>query len=119
MPLHEKRYAWRSFNQAELLANKLKKVLSQNGLDITFLPGLLFRPKYTKPQMKIHSTEDRKKNIIGNFSLNEDFRKKVPRKIIIVDDVTTTGATLNECAKVLKRHGAEKVWGLVLARQGR
>jgi len=119
VPLHEKRQRWRGFNQAELLAKKLQKILSKNGLDIIFLPGLLLRQSYTKPQVKVHSTEDRKKNIIGNFSLNEAFRKKVPVKIIIIDDVVTTGATLNECAKVLKRHGAEKVWGLVIARQGR
>jgi len=119
VPLHRKRRVWRGFNQATLLGKKLRKLFYQNDLDVDFLPDLLLRRKYFKPQMKIHSTKDRKKNIVGCFSINPALRKKIPRKIIIVDDVLTTGATLNECAKILKRHGAEKVWGLVLARQGR
>jgi len=119
VPLHNKRYQWRGFNQAALLGKNLQKILSQNALDVAFLPDIIVRQKYIKPQMKIHSTKDRKKNIIGNFSINENFRRKIPQKIILIDDVLTTGATLNECAKILKRHGAEKVWGLVLARQGR
>lgn len=119
VPLHKKRRAWRGFNQSELLAERLQITLSRNGLDITFLPNLLIRQRYVKPQMKIHSTKDRKKNVIGNFSLNEAFLKRVPHKIILIDDIATTGATLNECAKVLKSHGARTVWGLVLARQGR
>lgn len=119
VPLHPKREVWRGFNQAEMLGEKLKKLLLQNDLEISFLPDLLIREKYLKPQMKIHSTEDRKKNIVGCFKINPKYLKKVPRKIIIIDDILTTGATLDECAKILKRHGAEKVWGLVLARQGR
>jgi len=119
VPLHYNRYRWRGFNQAELLGKNLKKLLSRNNLDTTFIPDLLVRQKYIKPQMKIHSTPDRKKNIVGCFSLNKKFQDKAPRKIILIDDIITTGATLNECAKVLKRNGAEKVWGLVLARQGR
>jgi len=118
VPLHKKRRQWRGFNQSELLGQKLKRILFKNDLDILFIPDLLVRQRYNKPQMKIHSTQDRKKNIIGCFTLNKNFIKKVPRKIIIIDDVLTTGSTLNECAKILKRHGAEKVWGLVLARQG-
>jgi ComF family protein len=117
VPLHEKRHEWRGFNQAELLGKKLQKILSQNQLDINFLPDLLVREKYIKPQMKIHSTLERKKNIVGCFSVNKELTKKLPEKIIIMDDVITTGATLEECAKVLKRRGVRKVWGLVLARQ--
>lgn len=119
VPLHHKRYQWRGFNQAELLGKKLQKILSQNQIDIDFLPNLLLREKYLKPQMKIHSTLERKKNIIGCFSINKELPKKLPDKIIIIDDIITTGATLEECAKVLKRRGVQKVWGLVLARQGR
>lgn len=116
VPLHPKRFRWRGFNQAELLEVKLQKLLSINGLDIKFIPDLLIRKSYLKPQMKIHSTEDRKKNILNCFTTNPKYQK-IPEKIIIIDDVITTGATLNECAKVLKQNGAEKVWGLVLARQ--
>lgn len=119
VPLHPKRHEWRGFNQAELLGIKLQKLLSKNNLDISFIPDLLVRQKYLKPQMKIHSTQDRKRNIVGCFIFNPKYTNEIPKKIIIIDDILTTGATLNECAKILKRHGAEKVWGLVLARQGR
>jgi len=119
VPLHHKRYRWRGFNQAELLGKNLKKLLSRNDINVTFFPDLLVRQKYIKPQMKIHSTPDRKKNIIGCFSLNKKFQNRVPKRIILIDDIATTGATLCECAKVLKHRGAERVWGLVLARQGR
>jgi competence protein ComFC len=117
VPLHPKRRQWRGFNQAELLGAKLKKLFEQNNLEIQFIPDLLVREKYFKPQMKIHSTEERKENIVDCFTINPAYAKKIPRKIIIIDDVITTGATLNECAKVLKKHGAELVWSLVLARQ--
>ncbi|MFH1183083.1 MAG: phosphoribosyltransferase family protein [Candidatus Moraniibacteriota bacterium] len=118
VPLHRKRHKWRGFNQAELLGKNLQKILSKNNIEINLLLGLLVRQKYIKPQMKIHSTAERKKNIIGCFSFNRAVIKKLPEKIIIIDDVITTGATLEECAKLLKRSGAKKVWGLVLARQG-
>jgi len=117
VPLHPKRREWRGFNQAELLGTKLKKLFQQNNLEIQFIPDLLVREKYLKPQMKIHSTQERRQNIVDNFTLNPKLTGRIPRKIIIIDDVITTGATLNECAKVLKEHGAQFVWGLVLARQ--
>jgi len=118
VPLHRKRREWRGFNQAELLGAKLQKLFRQNNIDIRFAPDLLVRKRYLKPQMKIHSTEERKRNIVGSFALNPRFAGRLPQKIIVVDDVITTGATLNECAKILKKHGAQIVWGLVLARQG-
>jgi len=119
VPLHQKRHQWRGFNQAERLGVKLKKLFRQNNLEIQFIPDLLVRRKYLKPQMKIHSTEERRQNIVDCFALNPVYARCVPPKIIIIDDIITTGATLNECAKVLKAHGAQFVWGLVLARQGR
>lgn len=134
VPLHSKRLSWRGFNQAEFLGKKIQKIFIINDLDIKFIPDLLERKIYIKPQMKIHSTEDREKNIVGSFSINPKYQKiiknkssfikvgkfaNLPKKVIIVDDVLTTGATLNECAKILKKHGVEKVWGLVMARQSR
>lgn len=119
IPLHPKRKTWRGFNQAELLAKKLQFSLNKKGVGINYLPDLLTREINVKPQMKIKSTKARKENITGCFRFNKAYSKNSPRKIILVDDITTTGATLNECAKVLKRHGAEKVWGVVLGRQGR
>lgn len=119
VPLHEKRRRWRGFNQSELLGKKLQKLFSLNHLDIEFVPNILIRHRYLKPQMKIHSTLDRKKNITGCFSINQELNFKLPDRIIIIDDLITSGATLEECAKVLKLRGVRKVWGLVLARQSR
>jgi len=119
VPLHPKRLVWRGFNQAELLGKNLQKIFSQYNINMNLITGLLVRQKYIRPQMKIHSTEDRKKNIIGCFLINKESTIKLPEKIILLDDIITTGATLEECAKTLKRRGVRKVWGLVLARQGR
>lgn len=119
VPLHSKRERWRGFNQSVLLGKKLQKFLSQEGLNVEFIPDLLIRNKYKKPQTRIHSNEEREKNIINSFSVNKPYSLNTPRRIILIDDVITTGATLNECAKILKKHGVMVVWGLVLARQGR
>ncbi|MBM3255916.1 MAG: ComF family protein [Candidatus Moranbacteria bacterium] len=118
IPLHPKRQLWRGFNQAALLVKKLQLLLDKKEVFVETSPTLLIREKNSKPQMKIKSTLVREKNIVGSFIFNKAFTNNTPKKIILVDDIATTGATLNECAKILKRHGAEKVWGLVLGRQG-
>ncbi len=107
VPLAKKRLYWRGFNQSEILGKVLAKhyaleLDSQN----------LIRTKHKKPQAKL-SEVARKSNIKGcYFWQGGDLEK---RNIILIDDVTTTGSTLNECAKVLKASGAGEVWGLVVA----
>jgi ComF family protein len=112
VPLHPTRKRWRGFNQAELLG----KMIASN-LGLTFLPDLLVRVKKTKPQVELEK-EERKKNIKGAFKLNQDHRPSIINhsSFILFDDVWTSGATLKEAGKVLKRTGAKKVWGLTLAR---
>ena len=106
-PLHPKRLAQRGFNQAELLAKVIAKESKLN------LSHLLKKKKNTKRQVELKGNR-RRKNLKDVFSFRGgDIKGKT---IIIVDDVTTTGATLNECAKVLKAAGAKEVWGLVVAR---
>lgn len=109
VPLHKKRKAERGFNQAELLANVISK--KQN---IPILNNKLVRLKYTKQQVKL-SGKKRRKNLSGAFVWigNKEIDKKI---VLLVDDVYTTGTTLQECAKVLKVAGAKEVWGLVLAK---
>lgn len=109
VPLHPKRLKWRGFNQAELLG----ELISQ-GLGLEFAPHLLLRVKNTKPQVELDKKE-RQRNVRNAFRANLKFEIK-NLKIILFDDVWTTGATLKEAAKVLKRKGAKKVWGLTLAR---
>lgn len=110
IPLHPKRYRERGYNQAEIIARLFgqKKHLAFSG-------RLLVRNRQTLPQMSIKNFKTRRKNIVGAFS----YANKIPiggKNIAIVDDVATTGATISEAAKVLKQNGAEKVWGIVLAR---
>ncbi len=72
------------------------------------------RIKKTTPQVTLNA-EHRKKNIRGAFELNKKIKFE-NSSVILVDDVLTTGATSNECARILKKAGAEKVYLIVLAR---
>ena len=108
VPMREKRKRMRGFNQAELVASQFAKRL---GLE--YLP-ILSKNKETKSQVELERNE-RLKNVEGKFMV-----KPTPslgeRKIILIDDVAATGATLNECAKVLKQRQVSEIWGLVVAR---
>ena len=108
VPLHPKRQKWRGFNQSALLGQILSKKL---GLDYQ---ELLQRTKHTKPQVGLASWE-RKKNIRNAFALNLKFKIE-NLKLLLIDDVWTTGSTLKECCYVLKRNGEKKIWAITLAR---
>jgi competence protein ComFC len=109
VPLHPKRWRERGYNQSGLLAKELGKTA---GLPV--IEDGLMRQKYTPPQAKTLNVVERKKNAIGAFSCHSDLKNK---KIIVIDDVSTSGATLDACATVLKTAGADSVWGLTLARE--
>lgn len=109
VPLHVKRLRERGFNQSHLLVRRWAK---REGIPFDGLT--LCRNRWTKPQTTLSRTE-RQKNIKGAFSLRPSDRIK-GRKIVLVDDVYTTGATVNECARVLMKGGAEFVDVLTLAR---
>lgn len=111
VPLNKKRFLERGFNQAELLAYQLNKDLHLN-----LQPHLLKRRRYTAPQATLKKKQ-RTENVKNSFCVLKDFNIS-GKNVIIIDDVATTLATLNECAKVLKQAGAQKVWGLVVARGG-
>ena len=121
VPLHKKRLRWRGFNQSELLANYIGENITP-GFPIPVLSDFIIRKKYTRPQMKIKNYKERQKNIEGIFSVGNNnycsLQDDVARKtILLVDDIATTGSTLFECGKILKKYGAKKVFGLVIARQ--
>ncbi len=109
VPLHKKRLRERGFNQSLLLAKVMVPLLNT---ELDFLS--LRRIRYTKPQTGLKSDE-RRKNVRKAFELTGNINVK-GRTVILVDDVATTGNTLNECAHALKRSGCEKVFCLVLAR---
>jgi len=109
VPLHKKRQRWRGFNQAEVLAKNFVEHYSSMQLD----EDSLQRTRHTKAQAKLYGAA-RKQNLKNSFQWrNENLGG---RNVIIIDDVTTTGATLEECARVLKKAGAGEVWGLVVAK---
>lgn len=106
VPLHSKRRRERGYNQALELVRPLAKRYK-----IPINRQLVVRKTATAQQTKL-SADERKRNLRGAFVLNEGCR--VPRHIVIFDDVVTTGATVNELAKTLKRAGAQRidVWAI-------
>lgn len=111
VPLHWKRGFKRGYNQAELLA----KPLSQ-GLGLVYQENLLRRVRDTESQVKLKRKE-RLDNVADAFEVPVAKIDEVKgQDVLLVDDVCTTGATLNSCASALKSHGASYVWGLTLAK---
>ncbi len=109
VPLHPRRLRRRGYNQAVLLARELGKL---SGLEVNY--GLLKRVKDNPPQAEAPSLEQRRLNVDESFDCRSD---AAGAKIILIDDVATTGSTLSACAEALKRAGASSVWGLTLTRQ--
>ena len=109
VPLGKKRLKWRGFNQAEELGKELAVFFR-----IPLISNCLVKIKETFPQVKL-TDEARKENVKGVFSIeNKELIKN--KNILLIDDVYTTGTTLQECAGVLKKAGAKKIIGIVIAR---
>jgi len=109
VPLHIKRLRERGFNQSLILARAVGK---KRKIPVDF--SMLKRHKFTITQTGLNKHE-RKQNIKGAFEISD--KKKIHGKnVILVDDVYTTGATVNECAKTLLQEGAQKISVLTLAR---
>jgi competence protein ComFC len=117
VPLSKKKFRERGYNQSEELAKELSQVLQ-----IPVLSDILIKTKSTSPQMKLKK-EEREKNLLNAFSIKKncttsDVERFSGKKIFLVDDVYTTGSTMQECAKVLRESGAKSVWGICIARGG-
>jgi ComF family protein len=108
VPLHRKRLRERGYNQSDLLAQDLGK-LFRLPVDVDTLK----RKSYTTPQARTNSVIERRENVSGAFSCTGE--RLVGKRIILIDDVTTSGATLDACAGALKAAGVVSVWGLVIA----
>jgi competence protein ComFC len=106
VPLHPRRFAKRGFNQSEIFAQIISREL---GLPVL---GALRRIEFTRPQVGL-SFEERQKNMVSAFVSTTEVSRK---KILLVDDVYTTGSTMQECAKILKKSGAAEVHGFTFAR---
>ena len=110
VPLHPKRLKERGYNQSDLLAHELGKLIHLPVID-----NCLVRTTFVLPQAKTQSVEQRRHNVKGAFScLKSGLEEK---EILLIDDVSTSGATLDSCASAAKSGGAKTVWGLVMARE--
>jgi len=109
VPLEKRKLKWRGFNQAEELAKELSSFLK-----ISLISDCLIKIKENLPQVEL-SEKERKENIKEVFIIRN--REKIlGKKILLVDDVYTTGSTMEECSQVLKKAGAKEVIGIVIAR---
>ena len=109
VPLHPKRLRERGYNQASLLAKELGQ---HAGLPIVEEP--LVRVRDTVSQARTASAIERRRNVKDAFVCHQGLEGK---QVLLIDDVCTTGATLDACATALKAAGASSVWGLTVARE--
>lgn len=109
VPLHKKRLKERGFNQALLLAYRMSEAHR-----VPYCCDNLYRARPTRPQVELTGAE-RIRNVAGAFALRQP-GAVVDKAVVLVDDVFTTGATMNECAGVLKDAGAAQVVAFTLAR---
>ena len=109
VPMYKKRERRRGFNQAELIANKLGEIINRP------VAKLLEKIKDNRSQIGLNPSERIKniKNVFAAVPMNE----VGPRSVLLVDDVYTTGATMSECIKVLRKVGIKNVYGFTLARK--
>lgn len=110
VPLHWTRYLGRGYNQTALLA----ELISLN-LGVPMVPGMLRKKWAPWPQSSLEDEERRRKGPAGRIAI-APFRKVEGLNILLVDDVITTGTTVNACVQALKSGGAREVRALVLAR---
>lgn len=137
IPLSPKRKRDRGFNQAELICRELIKINKETSITDVGIPyrtgggllqsriptpaviltldcDILLKPRETEHQARIKARRERMKNIAGTFAVQNEEKIKT-RNIILIDDILTTGATLNEAKKILKKAGARKIIAFTVA----
>ena len=110
VPLHSQRLRERGYNQSSLLAREVGKITS-----LPVIEDVLFRSRNSPAQARAKSAEERRSNVAGSFACKGKSLKN--KQVLLIDDVCTTGATLDACAIALKEAGVKSVWGLTLARE--
>lgn len=108
VPMNRYRYNERGYNQSELLVQEVNKLLGRKE------NGGLEKLGKGKPQLGL-SEQERVNNVKGSFRATRNFKAQ---NVLIIDDVVTTGSTLNACAEALKKAGAKQIYGLTLAKAG-
>ena len=107
VPLEKRRMKWRGFNQAEEIGKELAEFLK-----IPLISDCLIKTRETISQVELPE-DARKENVKGAFSVKN---RILGKKILLVDDVYTTGATMTECARILRESGAKEIIGIAIAR---
>jgi len=110
VPLHPRRLRERGYNQSRLLARELGRLVN-----LAMIDDCLVRQRHTPPQARTSNAAERRSNIAGAFACRD--QRLQGKQVLLIDDVATSGATLDACAAVLKASGAASVWGLVMARE--
>lgn len=110
VPLHGKRLRERGYNQSALLAEHIGKLVS-----LPVDEQSLMREKFALPQARTSGINERRNNVTDVFRCSGNLVAE--KNVLLIDDVSTTGATLDACASVLKKAGALSVWGLTLAKE--
>ena len=108
-PMSAKSLKKRRYNQARLLAEEFCAILDKDAL----LADTVVKIRDTAPQEQL-SGKERRQNLVGSYRFRQGADVK-GKRVLLIDDVKTTGATVNECAKVLKSHGAAEVVALTVA----
>ena len=111
VPMHPKKKRQRGYNQAELVAKEAARILEKE-----IRTDILLKIQNTKPQILL-KREERLRNLEGAFKVNDNniIEKNHNKRILLVDDVLTTGTTINTCARILKESGFSSVYALVIA----
>ena len=119
IPLSRKRYRERGFNQAELICQEIIKIsYLRHSVNMKLKNNILIKPKDTLHQAHIKDRSTRLKNMTGTFAIKDEARSTdliKGKNVILIDDITTTGATLSEARKVLRQAGARKVIAFTVA----
>lgn len=111
VPIHKIKLLKRGYNQASLLARKLSAKTK-----LYYLPNCLEKTINTISQSGLRK-QDRAKNIKKSFKINESLIDKIKGKnLLLIDDVLTTGATINACSRILKKNGVNKIYVLTVGR---
>lgn len=107
VPLHWRRRRDRGYNQAEIIARHLGRL---SGIPVNC--KAIKRVRYTRPQKELND-KDRKKNLKEAFRVTRYWKKE--SKVLIIDDIYTTGNTIDSAAQELRKNGAEKIWFLTIS----
>jgi ComF family protein len=110
IPLSKKRLRWRGFNQSKLIAQ-----IFADYFNLKLETDILLRVKHSKPQSEINDVNQRKLNVNGCFQIQNENKIK-NKNILLIDDIITTGSTMNEAVSILKLAGAQKIIGLAICK---